>query len=274
MVVSGLCLGSFINAFTWRLHEQEEEQSKAKPNLKYLSKLSIAKGHSICPNCKRQLSVKDLIPIVSWVVLRGKCRYCHKPISWQYPVVELITAVLFIGSYVLWPEPIRGIQIAIFVLWLIILVGLIALVVYDLRWLLLPNKIIYSLYTIAFVQAIIIIANSNNHLSSLADIILAVIVGGGLFYALFQISNGKWIGGGDVKLGGLLGLIAATPGRSFLLIFLATLLGSLVSVPLLLSGRLKKNSIIPFGPFLIIGAIIVQFYGQSIISWYQNTFIF
>ena len=97
-------------------------------------------------------------------------------------------------------------------------------------------------------------------------------VGGGLFYVLFQVSKGKWIGGGDVKLGWVLGLFLATPGRSFLMIFLAATLGSLVSLPLLAGKRLHKNSVLPFGPFLIIAAIIVQLFGHSILHWYQRSF--
>jgi prepilin signal peptidase PulO-like enzyme (type II secretory pathway) len=100
-----------------------------------------------------------------------------------------------------------------------------------------------------------------------------VIIGGGIFYLLFQISAGRWIGGGDVKLGWLLGLITGTAARSVLFIFIAALFGSFISLPLLLSGRLKRTSTIPFGPFLILGAIVVQFFGADILNWYQHLFI-
>ncbi len=105
------------------------------------------------------------------------------------------------------------------------------------------------------------------------DTVLAVIVGGGVFYVLFQVSRGKWIGGGDVKLGWMLGLVAATPARSALLIFVAALLGSLASVPLLAAKRMKRTSVIPFGPFLMIAAIFVQLFGHAILMWYQKTFL-
>jgi prepilin signal peptidase PulO-like enzyme (type II secretory pathway) len=109
--------------------------------------------------------------------------------------------------------------------------------------------------------------------TALLNTILAVAVGGGLFYLLFQVSKGKWIGGGDVKLGGLLGLVAGTPARSLLLIFLASLLGSFISLPLLANHRLKRTSMIPFGPFLIIAAILVQLFGIGVLHWYRQTFI-
>jgi leader peptidase (prepilin peptidase)/N-methyltransferase len=273
LVVVGLCVGSFINALVWRLHEQSDETGKKKPDAHYLNHLSISKGRSMCPHCKHELAASDLLPVVSWLGLRGKCRYCHKAISVQYPVVELVTMLLFLASYIWWPVALGGSQSVIFVLWLLLLTGLIALFIYDLRWLLLPNKLVYPLLVVASLQAVIAIASSNKPLMALLNTLGAVVVGGGIFYIIFQVSGGKWIGGGDVKLGWLLGLIVATPARSLLFIFLASIAGSFLSLPLLASGRLKRNSVIPFGPFLIIGAIIVILFGADILQWYKQSFI-
>jgi prepilin signal peptidase PulO-like enzyme (type II secretory pathway) len=273
LAVVGLCLGSFVNALVWRLHKQAGEIDKKKPDKKYLAQLSIIKGRSMCPHCKHELATKDLLPVLSWLSLKGKCRYCGKPISVQYPLVELTTALLFVASYIWWPVALHGTQTAIFIIWLALLVGLIALLVCDLRWLLLPNRIIYPLSLIAAAQAVITIAAANRPAIALLNTLLAVAAGGGIFYVLFQVSNGKWIGGGDVKLGWLLGLMMATPARSLLFIFIAAVGGSLISLPLLASGRLKRTSTIPFGPFLIVGAIIVQLFGTDILHWYQQTFI-
>lgn len=267
LAVLGLCLGSFVNALVWRLHEQAKQASK--PNKDYLKQLSIAKGRSMCPHCKHDLAAKDLLPVISWLSLGGKCRYCKKSISVQYPVVEINTAALFVISYLFWPVDISGTQTVIFGLWLLLLVGFMALLVYDLKWYLLPNRIMYPLGFIAGLMAILMATSADNPLTTLLNTILAVAVGGGIFYLLFQVSKGKWIGGGDVKLGWLLGLVVATPARSLLLIFMASLLGCLVSLPLVASSRLKRNSTIPFGPFLIVAAIIVQLFGASILHWYQ-----
>src|SRR4051812_13278636 len=95
LIVFGLCLGSFVNALVWRVHEQEAAK---KPN----KKLSVLNGRSMCPHCEHELAAKDLIPVLSWLSLGGKCRYCHKPISKQYPLVELLTALLVVGSYIWW----------------------------------------------------------------------------------------------------------------------------------------------------------------------------
>jgi leader peptidase (prepilin peptidase)/N-methyltransferase len=273
LALFGLCLGSFVNALVWRLHTQSAVRAKKAPNPSYMAQLSITKGRSMCPNCKHQLSHQDLIPVLSWLNLRGKCRYCKKPISWQYPLVEAAMASFFVVSYLWWPVPLSGAQVSIFILWLVLLVGFMALTIYDLRWQLLPNRIVYPLGLVAAVQAVISIATAHRPAVALLNLILAVAVGGGIFYVLFQVSAGKWIGGGDVKLGWLLGLIAGTPARSLLFIFLAAVLGSLFSVPLLATKHLKRTSKIPFGPFLIIALIIVQLFGVSILHWYKQTFI-
>jgi leader peptidase (prepilin peptidase)/N-methyltransferase len=273
LAIVGLGLGSFANALVWRVKEQEEEAGKNKPDRQYLEKLSIAKGRSMCPYCKHKLASKDLIPVLSWLILKGKCRYCDKPIPIQYPVIELATAGLFAASYVWWPYGLHGSQIAALGLWLLVLTGLMALLVYDMRWKLLPNRIIYPLFVLAGVFACLEVLTAFMPLEALVNTILAVLVGGGIFYGLFQLSGGKWIGGGDVKLGWLLGLILGTPARSFLLLFLASLLGTAISLPLLATNRLKRTSTIPFGPFLIIAAIIVQLFGRSILMWYQRTFL-
>ena len=266
LVVTGLCLGSFVNALVWRLHEQSKQPTKS-------GELSIAKGRSMCPHCRHELAVKDLIPIISWLMLGGKCRYCSKPVSAQYPLVELSTAVLFVASYIWWPNAFDTNQTIVFVLWLGLLTGLMALLVYDARWLMLPNRLIYPLTVIAGLQTIVAMAGSGQPMVVLLNAILAVVIGGGLFYILFQASKGRWIGGGDVKLGWLLGLVVATPARAALFIFISSLLGSLISLPLLAKGNLKRTSVIPFGPFLIIGAIITVLFGSHITNWYFQMFI-
>jgi len=266
LAILGLIAGSFINALVWRLHEQSDGSEKTVD-------LSILKGRSVCPNCHHKLAAKDLLPVISWLLLRGKCRYCGKPISSQYPVVELITAALFVASYVWWPHDLDNSQKFLLAVWLVALVGLIALAVYDLKWKLLPNRLIYPLSVVAGLYALVSVVTADSPLKTLLEVILAVVIGGGFFYVLFQLSDGKWIGGGDVKLGWLLGLIVGTPGGSVLFIFIGALAGSLVSLPLMATKRLKRTSTVPFGPFLILGAMVAQLFGASILAWYRRTFI-
>lgn len=257
LTLLGLCFGSFINAFVWRLHEGKD----------------WVRERSECVHCHHELAAKDLIPIFSWLMLRGKCRYCKKPISVQYPVVEALTALVFVGSYVHWPFIFEGWQVVSFFWWLALIVGLVALLIYDIRWMLLPNKLVFPLMAIAAVMACIAVVISTEPARTILDIVLAFLVGGGIFYLIFQISQGKWVGGGDVKLGFLLGLVVGTPAKALAVIFLAAILGSLVSLPLLMTKRLKRTSLIPFGPFLIVSGILVFMFGSQMIDWYTTSFL-
>ena len=262
----GLTFGSFINALVWRLHEQSKSK-KAKKDL------SITKGRSQCVNCGHTLAAKDLIPVASWLSLRGKCRYCKKPISTQYPAVELLTASLFVLSYSFWPQPFSGVYWVAFVAWLASVVALVALLVYDARWMILPNRLVAIVTGLAAVVALFISIGQN----SPGAFFIAVLSGGllfGLFYVIFQVSNGKWIGGGDVKLAVALGLLAGTPAKTALLLFTASLIGTLIALPMLYSKKLKKNSQIPFGPLLIVAAVIVFLFGNSIIDWYTSVILY
>ena len=265
LLLLGLCMGSFVNALVWRLNEQSKPLKKRAASDK---ELSISKGRSMCVNCKHTLHIIDLLPVVSWLALKGKCRYCRKPISWQYPAVEIATAMLFIASYIFWPFEMDAAGILGLVVWLVSLVGLMALVVYDFRWMLLPNKIVSPLVVLVLLATIIDALFFSRSYETLVDAIGGAAVGGGIFYALFQISNGKWIGGGDVKLGFLLGLLVASPLNALLVIFIASLLGTFLILPLMISKKVTKQSKIPFGPFLIAGAIITMLFGERLIESY------
>lgn len=269
LILLGLCLGSFVNAFVWRLYQQS---LPAKKRAAKKVDLSISKGRSMCVHCGHTLQAVDLIPILSWIGLRGKCRYCRRQISWQYPLVELTMAVLFVGSYLLWPNEITGWEIVNFSLWLVSLVAFMSLVIYDLRWMLLPNRIIFPMYGVATAAVLSRVAQDMSF-KPLLDSLAGLLVGGGIFYVLFQLSGGRWIGGGDVKLGFLLGVLLGDPLQSALMLFGASLLGTIFTTPLLVSGRAKRDSRIPFGPFLIIAAVLVQLFGSSLIEWYTASFI-
>ena len=263
----GLTFGSFVNALVWRLHEQE---SKKKLSKTQRQKLSIVHGRSMCVHCKHELAWYDLLPVVSWLSLGGKCRYCRKPISWQYPVVEVLTAGLFVGSYLLWPYGFEAAGWTLFGAWLIYLVAFMALAVYDLRWMLLPNKIVYALIGLTVVQVLFKLLVYADASQVSIQAFWGFVAIGGLFYALFQLSGGRWIGGGDVKLGFMIGPLVGGPLAAVLVIFLASCMGSLVSVPLIVKKSLKPTSRIPFGPFLLAATIIVYLLGDRIADFTLN----
>lgn len=224
----------------------------------------------MCTDCGHVLSAKDMVPIFSWLMLKGRCRYCNKSISWQYPVVEAATAFLFAFSYAFWPYELSSYENLIaFIAWLIFLTGFISLTIYDIKYLILPNKIIFTLIFIALIGLTAELLISTD-LSIAKAGLIGTLIGGGLFYVLFQLSNGAWIGGGDVKLGFLLGLLVGGPWPALLMLFLASFLGTIYSIPMIIFGQVRARSRIPFGPFLIAAAIIVQLFGVSIIDWYNN----
>lgn len=261
----GLCAGSFVNALVWRIHEQTRTK---KPN----KKLSVINGRSMCVHCKHVLAWYDLIPVFSWVLLKGKCRFCKKPISRQYPIVELIGGLVFALSYIFWPQTLgtNG-QWLLLATWLVSSVGLLALAAYDLKWMLLPNRIIYPTLIVAAVGRLgYIVFFSEHKAHSLLLLALSLLVASGIFFLLFTVSKGKWIGYGDVRLGLITGTLLATPTQSLAMIFLASLLGSLTVLPSLFNGSKNLSSRLPYGPFLIIATAIMVVFGGRLLDWYEN----
>jgi len=272
LIVLGLCMGSFVNALVWRLHEQAAEVGKKKPDQQYLQRLSISRGRSMCSHCHHELTALDLIPVVSWLVLRGKCRYCDHPIP-DTPLPELGTSLLFVLSYIYWPQELAGIEYAVFGLWLVLLVSFMALIVYDARWMLLPSKVIYPTGAVAALLAALEVASASNPARAVLYTALSIGLGGGIFWLIYKISDGKWIGYGDVRLGWIFGAVVGAPQYSVMVIFFASLLGCVVALPFVFSKRLKGSSLIPFGPFLIVATIIVKLFGVSILHWYEHVLL-
>jgi len=312
LLILGLCFGSFVNAFVWRFHEQAElkdrqaqrkagsakpEASKAttkavrqsvatKPAELTAEDLSISRGRSMCVHCHHELAAKDLIPVISYLWLRGKCRYCGKPIQ-DTPLAELVTPLLFVVSYVFWPLALSGAGLVAFCGWLAFVVGFVMLSLYDLRWYELPHRIVVPLIAAAILlTAAISVVFDTAHgggLKYLEHAVMGGLIVGGLFFLLYVISPkqtlddgtsiSKWIGGGDITLGFLLGLLVGGPGNAFLLIFIASLIGTVVAVPLLAAGRATRSSHLPFGPFLMLAAVIVKLWGAALIAWYTGQFL-
>ena len=275
LVVLGLCLGSFVNALVWRLHEQatfRNDDGKIKKlssrDKARFEKLSIAKGRSMCSRCGHQLSTLDLIPVLSWLALRGKCRYCHEPIP-DTPVAELVVPLLLVVSYHYWPY-ITGnwdaVGVAVFGVWVLILTCFVALALYDARWFLLPDRIVRPL-TVFAIAFVLLRGVELGRFDVLLWSVLGAVTLSGTFLLLSLVSKGSWIGWGDVKLAISLGLLAGSPLMSLLVIFIASILGTVVALPRLTrAGGLKSS--LPFGPHLILGTVIVVLFGQSLIDWY------
>lgn len=241
LFILGLVFGSFINCLVWRLNHG----------------LSPLWGRSTCPKCKHQLAWYDNIPLLSFVILRGRCRYCHSPISWQYPVVELVTGLITLLVFGFYPY----LKWQYLIFNLIIAYALIAVFISDLLYQTIPDEIIFPTMIISLIFNFF-----NFSISQFFNFLISGLVFGGFFWFLYLITRGKGMGFGDVKLSLLIGLILGYP-KITIVFYLAFLTGALVGVILILLGKKKFGDHIPFGPFLAGATLIAFLGGEKILLW-------
>lgn len=283
LALFGLILGSFSGATVWRIRARQLRDDKkhgekvSKKEYDHLSPLlhkKLSKDRSQCLHCGYELKWYDLIPLVSWITLRGRCRECKKPIGIFEPLIELGLALFFVLSYLWWPVPIEGLfMISSFVLWLAAGVCLAILAAYDAKWSLLPDKVNLTLIAIGVLSVAVLAIMSDRPLLQIGSTVGAIAILSGLYLVLYLISKGRWIGFGDIKLGLGLALLLGDWRLALIALFMANLVGCLVVIPLLATKRLKRNSHVPFGPFLIAGMIIAQFVGPTLIDLYTFSLI-
>jgi len=258
----GLCIGSFLNVLIDRL-----------PNNK-----SVVKGRSHCDFCKHTLRWYELIPVVSFVFQGAKSRCCHKPLSFQYPLIELVTAVGFvlITNYQL---PITNeLQFfpSSFILnllsYYVIFSSLLVIFVSDLKYEIIPLELIIS----GIIAALFLLILKCSHNFSLAinyelftiNYLLPSLVTAFFFFCLWFFSKGKAMGDGDISLSFLLGLIAGYP-KIIIMLYAAFLTGAIAGVILMIGRKKSLKSHIPFGPFLIGGLVVSLVCGDTIISFWR-----
>ncbi len=278
LVLSGLCLGSFAGASLWRQRARHLAEDKArgddydKREYKQLKKLTVAplmRDRSQCLHCSYTLRWYDLIPLVSWLSLKGRCRNCRAPIGYLEPLIELGVALYFVLSFAFWPYQLEsGLDIARLAIWLIAGVGLAILFAYDQKWSLLPDRVNFTVIGLGLISAVIVTLQADDMLSALASIGGSIIILSGVYWLLYVVSQGKWIGFGDIKLGLGLALLLADFRLAFIAIFAANLIGCLVVIPAMITGKLKRNAHVPFGPLLIVGAFIAQLTGLYLVDMY------
>ncbi len=237
----GLIVGSFLNCIIYRL-----EVGK-----------SFLGGHSFCPYCKHELVWHDLIPVFSFLMLKGKCRYCQKPISIQYPLIELTTAILFVLVF--------NSQNLLNTGYLLLTTSfLIIIFVYDLKHYIIPDKVIFP----AILTSFLFLFTTN---SLLLNTILSAFGASFFFLLIYLISQGQWMGFGDVKLSFLMGLHLGFP-NILVALFSAFFTGAIIGLILIAQNKKTLKSMVPFGPFLVFGTFLAMFYGELIINWYCNLF--
>ncbi len=250
----GTAIGSFLNVVIWRMPRGEQ----------------LSKGRSHCPHCSKELRAIDLIPVLSFVLQKGRCRYCSKRITARYPIIELATAGLFTIAYFLL-IPVTGIDwLELFRIMFVIAV-LTAVFVIDLEHYLILDKIILPATIIIFIIQIAIDGQVGSSLywELIPQSLLGAVAGYVPFYLLWKISNGKWIGLGDAKLGLFLGVVFGFPEVWFCFL-IAFFLGTLVAIPLLLSGKRSLGSKLPLGTFLAVAGILNLWFGDVLWTWYLS----
>lgn len=238
----GLVCGSFLNVCIWRIPRHQ----------------SIIFPASHCPHCGKPLAAWDLLPVLSFLFLHGRCRFCAADISWRYPMVEFLTGLIFLAAYQIigWN---RMLPADLFFIALLIAVSCI-----DMDSLRIPNSLILA----GLLGGSIILSLLDRN--RLGQGLWGFLAGGGLLLTFALCSKGG-LGLGDVKLGMVIGLFLGRP-LTILAIFLAAILASLVGIALILCRQKSRRDAIAFGPFLSLGGIIALFWGDRLTNLYLNYF--
>ena len=246
----GIILGSFINAWVWRIENN----------------LSIAKGRSMCPHCKHTLAWYDLLPVLSYLMLRGRCRYCKAKISSQYPIIEISTGLIFMTLYIFQsPQSVQ--QWVALVILLVTTVLLVAAYIYDAKHMELPEMFMLPAIALGLVYF-----GLNIFWQGVGAMVPQAIALGAFVFAyiaMWYFSKGQWLGAGDIRLAAIMGLFL-TPKQLVVSIFSAYLIGSIYGLSILVKSKKKQGIKVPFGPFLIIGFYIGLFFGTQIANWYLS----
>lgn len=245
----GLAIGSFLNVIVLRIDE--------------LATILYDRSH--CPKCKKILAWYDLIPFLSFILLRAKCRYCGGKISWQYPIVEIGTGLLFLILFLTF-----GLSWGL-AFYLIVFSLMIVVFVHDINTQTVPEIFVW----IALVLSLLVGWHFGEF--TFFSAIIGAVLAGGFLGALVYFSKEKWMGAGDIKIGIIMGLLVGYP-NVLVALFGSFVFGSIAGIAIIL---LKNKSIdrkslkmaLPFAPFLILGILFALLYGSEVIQWYTNLFI-
>jgi len=249
--VLGLITGSFLNVVVWRVPRSE----------------AVVRPPSHCPVCQHLIAPRDNVPVLGWLLLRGRCRHCAASISWRYPAVELATAALFVAMVMRF-----GLHPVLPAYLYLAAVGL-ALSLIDLDVRRLPNALTLPSYVVGIgLLGLASLARPGSGSFVRALIGMAVLYG---FYLLLVFIKPGAMGWGDVKLAGVLGLYLGFLGWGTLVVgaFAAFLLGGVAGITLIVTSRAGRKARIPFGPFMIAGALLAVFAGHDIAHWYLHSTI-
>jgi len=243
--ILGLIIGSFSNVCIYRIPRNE----------------SIIYPASHCPKCRSNILPQDNIPLLSYILLKGRCRHCKSKISIQYPIVELVTGVIYLIIYLIYGLSIQTL------IYIMLSPALVIIAFIDLNEQIVPDVISLPGIVIGFILSFFV------SYISLINSALGILVGGGIILIIGWggsiIFKKEAMGGGDVKLAAMIG--AFLGWRAIIIsLFLGFFLGALAGIFLIMTKIKKREEAIPFGPFIVLGSFITLLWGEQIISWYMG----
>ncbi|MBU1019431.1 MAG: prepilin peptidase [Patescibacteria group bacterium] len=243
----GIAFGSFLSMLIPRIRKSES---------------GIFLGRSHCIFCKKNLEARDMVPVLSYFWNRAKCRFCNKKISALYPIIEILTGIIFVLIYLKFPVATLA-QTPETIFYLLISLALIFTFFYDLKYLEISDLVLVPAIILALIGTLL--PNTPSFTSAL----LGVAIGIGFFLIQIIISKGKWVGAGDIRIGALMGAVLGWQ-LTLVALVLSYLIGSVFSVPILITGKKQLGEKVPLGPFLVMGTFLTIFLGEKILAWYLS----
>ncbi len=250
--LAGLCVGSFLNVVVWRVPRGE----------------SVVTPRSHCPGCGHGIRPRDEIPVLSWLLLGARCRDCGERISARYPLVELLTAAVFVAIALRFHDAVGLLPAYLYLGALGVALALIDLDVQKL-----PNALTLPAYLVGpFLLAIAVLSSDDGGWGSLLRALGGLAAMYAFYFSLWYVTRGRGMGFGDVKLAGVLGLFLAFLGWQTWTVglFAGFFVGGVVSVALMAAGQAGRKTKVPFGPFMVVGALIAVFVGSGIAHSYLH----
>jgi leader peptidase (prepilin peptidase)/N-methyltransferase len=243
--ILGLCIGSFLNVCIYRLPASQ----------------SIVQPGSRCPNCSTSIAFYDNIPVLSYLWLRGRCRYCRVKIAGRYPIIELLGGLFALATFLKFGLTLQGLIYFAFIACLLVVTFI------DLDHRIIPDIITLPGIPVCFAASFAIPSVAYK------DALLGIVIGGGSLFSVAWIytllTKKEGMGGGDIKLLAMMGALVGWQGVLFT-IFVSSLVGTLSGLAIMLQSRKGMKLAVPFGPFLAIGCITYIFFGTPLIAWYFN----
>jgi len=228
---------------------------------------------SRCDRCKRQIKWYDNIPLLSYLLLRGKCRFCHKTISLDHPVMELLAGALFVwwytSGFIFFQLSLSPFTLLQPLFWLVVGMVLLAIVLSDFLYMIIPDFLVGILMALVVLYRFLLVSAGIMQWEDLIKSVIAMFLATAFIGSIYAITKGKGMGLGDVKLMLPLGLLLGWP-KVLVALFLSFIIGAIVALFLLAMKKKKMGQVIPFGPFLVLATVISLMWGNQIFAWYLS----